>query len=352
MLLRYTLVISTIFEELKMKMSRHFIIIFLLFFLCSHVYSQQQIDSLKPNRTDSAITIKSPAPLKPDSLKRPAHQVIKPLKPVIAIKDTSVLNIDSLTVFQKPVLPSYHSVINSLLLSGKFINVNEPSIYFIAQKKQAKGKEFIFYALCVVVLILGIFKTFYNKYFNDLFRVFFNTSIRQTQLTDQLLQAKLPSFILNIFFAISVGFYIWLLFKHYQPPRLINNHLLLPFCIAGVGALYFIKYCILKFIGWMSGMQQAADSYIFVIFLVNKITGIILVPFTILLAFSTPVWTNLIVIFSLFMIVLFFLSRYVKTYSVLEYRFPLEPLHFVIYVTAVEILPILISYKLIVDYIV
>ncbi len=352
MLPRYTLVISTIFEELKMKMSRHVIITFSLFFLCSHVYSQQQIDSLKLNGTDSAITIKSPASLKPDSLKRATHQLVKPLHPVIAIKDTSVLNIDSLTVFQKPVLPSYHSVIDSLLLSGKFINVNEPSIYFITQKKQAKGKEFIFYALCVVVFILGIFKTFYNKYFNNLFRVFFNTSLRQTQLTDQLLQAKLPSFILNIFFAISVGFYIWLLFKHYHPPRLINNHLLLPFCIAGVGALYFIKYCILKFIGWMSGMQQAADNYIFVIFLVNKITGIILVPFIIFLAFSTPLWTNLIVIFSLFMMGLFFLSRYIKTYSVLEYRFPLEPLHFIIYVTAVEILPILISYKLIVDYIV
>ena len=102
----------------------------------------------------------------------------------------------------------------------------------------------------------------------------------------------------------------------------------------------------------MSGMQQAADNYIFVIFLVNKITGIVLVPFTILLAFSIPLWTNYIVIFSLLLMGLFFLSRYIKTYGALEYRFPLEPLHFIIYVTAVEILPLLIVYKLIVDYII
>ena len=228
--------------------------------------------------------------------------------------------------------------------------MKEPPIFFGAESKLITGKEFIFYSLCFVILILGIFKTFYNNYFNNLFRVFFNTSIRQTQLTDQLLQAKLPSFILNIFFAISVGFYVWLLFKHYHPPRLISSKLLLPFCIAGIGALYFIKYCILKFMGWMSGMQEAADNYIFVIFLVNKITGIILVPFSILLAFSMPAWTNYIVIFSLLMMGLFFLSRYIKTYGVLEYRFPLEPLHFVIYVTAVEILPLLIVYKLVVDY--
>jgi hypothetical protein len=58
--------------------------------------------------------------------------------------------------------------------------------------------------------------------------------------------------------------------------------------------------------GWMSGMQQAADNYIFVIFLVNKITGIVLIPFIILLAFSIPLWTNYIVIFSLLMMGLFF----------------------------------------------
>jgi len=197
-----------------------------------------------------------------------------------------------------------------------------------------------------------LFKTFYGGYFNNLFRVFFNTSIRQTQLTDQLLQAKLPSFILNIFFAITTGFYIWLLFKNYHPPRFINSQVLLPVCIMGIGILYFVKYCILKFMGWMSGMQQAADNYIFVIFLVNKIIGIILVPFIVLLAFSTPLWVNYTTFFSLILLGLFFLSRYIKTYGVLEYKFPLQPLHFIIYITALEIVPLLLIYKVALDYLV
>ena len=349
MLLKYILAISTIFEVLKIKMTRYFITTFLLLFFCSCLLAQQPSDSLKQHRTDTpVITLTDTSGLNIDSPNAVAHRVIKPDTTGIILKDT--LNTDSIKAIAHPVIKSYHSFVDSLLVSGKFINVKEPAIYFGAEKKQMPGKEFIFYALCIVVLILGIFKTFYNNYFNNLFRVFFNTSIRQTQLTDQLLQAKLPSFILNIFFAISVGFYAWLLLRHYHPPRLISNKLLLPFCIAGIGALYFIKYCILKFMGWMSGMQEAADNYIFVIFLVNKITGIILVPFTILLAFSMPSWTNYIVIFSLLMMGLFFLSRYIKTYGVLEYRFPLKPLHFIIYVAAVEILPLLIVYKLVVDY--
>ena len=244
MLPKYILVISTIFEVLKIKMIRYFIAAFLFIFFGTCLYAQQVQDSLKQYQTDtsakkfpdtSKLNNKPPKP-------KVAHHIARPDTSIVAVADTSKLNIDSLTRVVYPVLKSYHSVVDSLLLSGKFINAKEPAVYFITNRKQTDGKEFIFYALCIVVLILGIFKTFYNGYFNNLFRVFFNTSIRQTQLTDQLLQAKLPSFILNIFFAISVGFYIWLLFKHYQPPRLMDNELLLPFCIVGIGALYFIKY--------------------------------------------------------------------------------------------------------------
>ncbi len=351
MLPKYILVISTIFEVLKLKMTRHFFIIFLFIFLCTSLYAQQGQDSLKLHRIDTSVkTVTDVSGNK--KLPEVVHHKIRPDTSITALAYTSKVNIDSVAIVTQPVLKSYHSVVDSLLLANKFINVKESATYFISEKKQTAGEEFIFYSLCAVVLILGIFKTFYSTYFNNLFKVFFNTSIRQTQLTDQLMQARLPSFILNIFFTVSVGFYIWLLFKHYQPPRLINNQLLLPFCMLGIGALYFVKYCILKFMGWMSGMQQAADNYIFVIFLVNKITGIVLLPFVILLAFSIPLWTNFIVIFSLLLMGLFFLSRYAKIYGILEYRFPLKPFHFMIYVTAIEILPLLIVYKLVVDYII
>jgi len=308
---------------MKMKLTAYPVLLILILF-SNRTSSQEAGDTLRNNLTDTL--------------------------PVSA--DSAKLKADTLAAGNHPAVKSYGSVVNELLSSNKFINVKEPAVFFIAARKQRQGKEFVFYTLCTIVLILGLFKTFYGGYFNNLFRVFFNTSIRQTQLTDQLLQAKLPSFILNIFFAITTGFYIWLLFKNYHPPRFINSQVLLPVCIMGIGLLYFVKYCILKFMGWMSGMQQAADNYIFVIFLVNKIIGIILVPFIVLLAFSTPLWVNYTTFFSLILLGLFFLSRYIKTYGVLEYKFPLQPLHFIIYITALEIVPLLLIYKVALDYLV
>lgn len=266
--------------------------------------------------------------------------------------DTSATGIGSSLAIPQSKIKSYQSTVNDLLSSNKFINVKEAPVYFIAEKKQFTGKEFIFYILCIMVLILGVFKTFYRSYFNNLFRVFFNTSLRQTQLTDQLLQAKLPSLILNIFFTISAGIFLWLLFTYYHPPQLINRKLLLPFCILAIGVLYFVKYCTLKFIGWVSSMQQIVNSYIFIIFLVNKISGIILVPFLVILAFSLPLWIHYITTVAIFIIILFFLSRYIKTYGVLENKLPLNAFHFLIYIIATEIIPILILYKVTIDYLI
>jgi Domain of unknown function (DUF4271) len=307
-----------------MKISAYFGGILILIFLSNHSVAQTLTDTLPNRSTDTLVSLSA------DSGK---------LKAIVA---TGI----------HPILKSYNSVVSQLLSSNKFINVKGPAVFLVAEKRQVQGKEFIFYTLCSIVFILALFKTFYRAYFNNLFRVFFNTSIRQTQLTDQLLQAKLPSFILNIFFAITTGFYVWLLFKNYHPPRFINSQLLLPVCIIATGILYIVKYSILKFIGWMSGMQPAADNYIFVIFLVNKIVGIILVPFIIILSFAAPPWMSNTTIFSLLVLGLFFLSRYFKTYGVLENKLPLEPFHFVIYITALEIVPLFLIYKAAVDYLV
>ena len=52
------------------------------------------------------------------------------------------------------------------------------------------------------------------------------------------------------------------------------------------GLIYLVKYCALKFTGWVTGLKEITNTYVFVIFLINKIIGIFLVPFIVILAFS------------------------------------------------------------------
>ena len=69
------------------------------------------------------------------TLPKVVHHKIRPDTSIMALTDTSKINIDSVTTATQPILKSYHSVVDSLLLAGKFINVKEPATYFITEKK-------------------------------------------------------------------------------------------------------------------------------------------------------------------------------------------------------------------------
>lgn len=236
------------------------------------------------------------------------------------------------------------SVAEKIAGNNKLINLVSSAVFLISKEKQQHGKELIFYLLTILVLITGIFKVFYARYFNTIFRVYFNTSLRQNQLTEILVQAKLPSLIFNILFFISTAIYIWQVLSFYH---WINKSLafLLPFLILGLAIIYIAKYCVIKFLGWLSGNSAAANSYIFIIFLINKIVGILFIPFIVLLAFSPSDWHSIIILISFFCFGLAFLSRYIRSYDLLRSKLVVSRLHFIIGIAALEILPILILSK-------
>ncbi|MEO8852906.1 MAG: DUF4271 domain-containing protein [Ginsengibacter sp.] len=345
-------------------------LLFLLILLVFHFPSfAQNVKDSSPAENDTAIIQKKKIIAHPkktiDTVNKEINRIpvltdtflkkqpVKSVKSPIAqnaITDTSRHKDTAILTQQLPISQIHDISFSRILAQNKFLNLKETPVFVVEEPRNVSGKEFLFYSLCVVLLILGIFKTVFRGYFKNLFRVYFNTSLRQTQLSDQLEQAKLPSFILNIFFAITAGIYIWLLFHYYHPPRLVSSKLLLPVCILSVAALYFVKFCLLKFMGWVSELQQTTNKYIFAIFLVNKITGIILVPVIILLSFSNPSWRTVITNGSFIVIGLFFLSRYFKSYGALDKKVRINPFHFIIYIAAAEIIPLLLIYKVAVDY--
>ncbi|MEO8854136.1 MAG: DUF4271 domain-containing protein [Ginsengibacter sp.] len=345
-------------------------LLFLLVLLVFHFPSfAQNVQDSSPAENDTAIIQKKKTIVHPkkaiDTVNKQINRIpvltdtflkkspLKNRKSLIAQKsavDTLVHKDTTVSAQQSPLLQARDLSFTRILSENKYLNLKEKPVFVVEELRHVSGKEFLFYSLCGVLLILGIFKTVFRGYFKNLFRVYFNTSLRQTQLSDQLEQAKLPSFILNIFFAITAGIYIWLLFHYYHPPRLVSSKILLPVCILSVAALYFVKFCLLKFMGWVSELQQTTNKYIFAIFLVNKITGIILVPIIILLSFSNPSWRTVITNGSFIIIALFFLSRYFKSYGALDKKVRINPFHFIIYIAAAEIIPLLLIYKVAVDY--
>lgn len=235
-------------------------------------------------------------------------------------------------------------------LKNKLLNTDAIPVSFAVQFKKQKSKDTLFYLITGLLMLLAFFKYFYSRYFTNLFRVFFNTSLRQSQLTDQLLQAKLPSLLFNLFFVSSGGLYVFILLAHYQLIPADNNWILIFSSIALIGLIYVVKFCTLKFTGWVTGLNQVTNTYIFVIFLINKIIGIFLVPFIVILAFSDPAIVKITALVSLMSIGIFLLLRFFRSFGLVQNQLKISRFHFMLYIIGIEVLPLLLIYKTLMVY--
>ena len=255
----------------------------------------------------------------------------------------SLLPIDSLTV--KVIKPDTISL-QQILDSNRFINTKAKPVLLLQKEKQHTSREFMFYLITGVFFFFGILKLIYDRYISIVFRVFFNTSLRQSQLTDQLLQAKLPSLLFNIYFCIIGGLYVYLLLDFYGFISSHDNIKYLWMMMALIALIYTGKYLVLKFTGWVSGYKQEAGTYIFIVFLINKILAIFLMPVVLIIAFAENEIAYATVIFSYFVMILLFLLRYLRSYSLLQNKLSIKRFHFFLYITGVELVPLLLLYKI------
>lgn len=251
-----------------------------------------------------------------------------------------------------PVVNQYQAALKAILDSGRFLNSQgTPEALISKPRVPTNDKNHLFYLIIGVVLFLALLRFIYARYFATLFTVFFNTSLRQGQLTDQLLQAKLPSLLYNLFFMVSGGVFIYLLLEQYgQMPSNSKWWLAMPLCIAILGVVYGSKYVVLRFTGWLTSYREALGTYTFIIFLINKIIGILLVPVIITMALASQQLAQSAAIVALMAVGLMLLLRFVKSYGLLQGKIRVSRFHFLLYIVGVEVLPLLLIYKGLVIY--
>jgi len=213
------------------------------------------------------------------------------------------------------------------------------------QKRSDYGKEGVFYLLCGLLLFFAFIRLFFNKYLQNLLSVFFRISMKQKQMREQLLQAPLPSLLLNIFFVITSSIYIAFLLRIYRFNVTENFWWLLIYCVLIVVAVYLVKFLALKFVGWVFNMREASSTYIFIVFLINKLLGIFLMPFLVLMAFSETGLLTIWITLSYIVIFIAFAYRYVSALGPIRREINVSPLHFFIYLCAFEIIPVILIYK-------
>ena len=262
-----------------------------------------------------------------------------------AVRTSAAADTIAASMRNAPVTPPYDSC-RQLVLQQVRLNISAPGEFFLQKEKISIHKDWLFYYILGLLLFFGVLRVSYPRYLNDLFRFFFRTSLRVNQIREQLAQSGLQSLLFNIFFALAFGVYVYLVAIHFKA-SVKTEEWLLPF-VATVSLLllYAGKYFFLKASGWLLNIHAATEAYTFIVFLINKVAGIVILPFLIVLAFSPLAISNIVVTISVALVLVLFLYRFLRAYQPVQAEIKVSRFHFLMYLLAVEVAPLLLIYKL------
>ena len=233
-----------------------------------------------------------------------------------------------------------------ILLRHPYFNFNASAVSLRSDRKEFHGKELLFYVIVVLVIIFALLKLTFAKYFNDLFRVFFRNTLKQRQIKEQLMQTPLPSLVFNGFFVASTGLYVNFLLQYFNFTPIDNFWLLYLYCCIGLSVIYLVKFVGLIICGWLFNMRKAADSYIFIVFIINKVIGISLLRFLVLLSFTDGVMYSVALVLSWCCVGGLLLYRFILGFAAIRNEVRFNLFHFFLYLCAFEVAPLLLIYKL------
>lgn len=215
----------------------------------------------------------------------------------------------------------------------------------LSDKRVVQGKELLFYLLVFLLIVFAVLRKLFPKYFSDLFRLFFRTTLKQRQIREQLMQTPLPSLMLNGFFVISAGLYISFLLKHFTVSPVEDFWLMFFYASIGLSIAYIVKFISLKVSGWLFNMSEAADSYVFIVFIINKMIGILLLPFLVVLAFAVGNVYTVGLTLSWCLLGGLLIYRLILSFGAVRNQVRVNLFHFFLYLCAFEIAPLLLVYK-------
>ncbi|MEY3921546.1 MAG: hypothetical protein RL634_1307 [Bacteroidota bacterium] len=164
--------------------------------------------------------------------------------------------------------------------------INRPAIGPEVSKRRVMHLEWIFYSFAGLFLLLAFIRYFWGEYFDRVFLVYFNQGFILRQKKDAMMLWSLPSALLNILFVLAGSFFLFFGLGSNYVLIGMDRWQVMIFMFTILSGVYFFKYFFLQFLGWIFKQHDAFEQYSFIVFLNNKILGILMLVASFIMAFS------------------------------------------------------------------
>jgi hypothetical protein len=246
---------------------------------------------------------------------------------------------------------SAHSIygdhVGGFIKTGVWYNFGATPQKSLVIKKIRDNKEWLFYSFICLFFFVGLINALYSSYVGKLFRGYINEGFLFFQARDQMSQYPVASSLLNVFFFLTAAFFIffWINLKNSTFDQ--SRWATLTFIFLIIALVYLVKLIFLNLIGWLVNQQEVFRTYTFIVFLNNKIIGILLLFSSFGMAFSSKETASSIANITLTLLSFLFLFRLLKGYNLFSRQAKLSIFSYLLAVFSLEILPTAVIIKLI-----
>ncbi len=206
------------------------------------------------------------------------------------------------------------------------------------------SKNYLFWTFFVVLAFFTTVVALARKRLEQSYQAFLNDNyLRQLHRVNQG-KFSLGYFLLYLLFFVNVGIFIFLTANYFNAnlPKTFGSIALV--CL-GVGAAFLIKHGLLFYVEKIFPISKEVKLYSFTIMIFSIILGIALLPINIFAAFASEGLTKIAIWIGLGAILAIYSFRSLRGLSIGSRYVMLHSFHFLLYLCAVEILPVLILIK-------
>jgi Domain of unknown function (DUF4271) len=225
---------------------------------------------------------------------------------------------------------------------------NTPSASSLLNK-ETYSKNFLFWVFLVVLILMAFIVAGGRSAIRMAYQAVTSDNALRQIYKEPMGWGSLGYVSLYVMFWINAGIFIFLLMAYYQVKPPFGQFGTFMACVASVSALIVLKHAVLYLVAKIFPIEKEVRTYNFIILTVGIILGLILMPINIFVAYSPPSMSVAFVYLGIAVIIIAFLVRSLRSLPVAASFLIDNRFHFLLYLCTVEIAPLLIISKFIMN---
>lgn len=219
-----------------------------------------------------------------------------------------------------------------------------------AKEKESNYRRFLFVSILIMFIILTLIVTIFRILIEKIWKAFLNDNLLNQLHREQSSGLALAYVILYLLFFINAGLFAFLAARHFGISISSSNVYALLLCMGSIAGFFVAKHFVLWMAGFIFPIGKEVDSYQFTIMIFNIIVGLFLVPVVLLIGYAPQTMTGVVVYSALGILGLTFLFLNLRGLFIATRFIAGNKFHFLLYLCAVEIAPILAIVKIATSY--